>query len=210
MADKIGVNVLSLALLNKMVRDLNKLLVSVESDHFGKGTVHEKKSICTHVHCGKCGLAFHSGEIQKRMKVFHESLTCPCGVILEKTQKVQQQSSECILGLVTCRFCGGTLQARYLAADTRDWLRGLSEHESLCGSRTAPHVLLWPVCHASDQLPLTGSLIDFNFYESKSSMLRSQLKSIVGTPGYIAPEVLLKNKNLFQGMFGHKSLLGPV
>ena len=52
--------------------------------------------------------------------------------------QVQHQSSECALRLVTCRFCGDMVQAGSLAADTRDRLRGLSEHESLCGSRTAP------------------------------------------------------------------------
>lgn len=52
--------------------------------------------------------------------------------------QVQHQSSECPMRLVTCRFCGDMVQAGASAADARDRLRGLSEHESLCGSRTAP------------------------------------------------------------------------
>lgn len=106
--------------------------------HDGCGVVLRTEEVKNHVHCEKCGLAFHSGEIEKHMKVFHEPLCCPCGVILEKTQMVQHQSTECALRLVTCRFCGDMVQAGSLAVDTRDRLRGLSEHESLCGSRTAP------------------------------------------------------------------------
>ncbi|XP_071697133.1 uncharacterized protein [Rutidosis leptorrhynchoides] len=111
---------------------------NVICQHAGCGIVLRTEEVKNHVHCIKCGLAFHSGEIDKHMKVFHEPMSCPCGVVLEKTQMVQHQSSECALRLVTCRFCGDMVQAGSLAADTRDRLRGLSEHESLCGSRTAP------------------------------------------------------------------------
>lgn len=52
--------------------------------------------------------------------------------------QVQHQFHDCPLRLVTCRFCGDMVQAGASAADARDRLRGLSEHESLCGSRTAP------------------------------------------------------------------------
>ncbi|CBI28841.3 unnamed protein product, partial [Vitis vinifera] len=72
------------------------------------------------------------------MKVFHEPLHCPCGVVLEKELMVQHQASACPLRLITCRFCGDMVQAGSSAMDVRDRLRGLSEHESICGSRTAP------------------------------------------------------------------------
>ncbi|KAK9053321.1 hypothetical protein SSX86_029954 [Deinandra increscens subsp. villosa] len=111
---------------------------NVICQHTGCGIVLRTEEVKNHVHCGKCGLAFHGTEMEKHMKVFHEPLRCPCGVVLEKTQMVQHQSSECALRLVTCRFCGDMVQAGSLASDTRDRLRGLSEHESLCGSRTAP------------------------------------------------------------------------
>ncbi|KAL1562359.1 hypothetical protein AAHA92_04948 [Salvia divinorum] len=91
-----------------------------------------------HVHCEKCSKAFQSEEIEKHMKVFHEPLHCPCGIVLEKEQMVQHQSSNCPLRLITCRFCGDMVQAGKSAADARDRIRGLSEHESVCGSRTAP------------------------------------------------------------------------
>ncbi|KAL8209086.1 hypothetical protein R6Q57_008498 [Mikania cordata] len=111
---------------------------NVVCQHTGCGVVLRTEEVKNHVHCGKCGLAFHGTELEKHMKVFHEPLLCPCGVVLEKTEMVQHQSSECVLRLVTCRFCGDMVEAGSLAVDVRDRLRGLSEHESLCGSRTAP------------------------------------------------------------------------
>ncbi|KVI10674.1 uncharacterized protein LOC112507880 [Cynara cardunculus var. scolymus] len=111
---------------------------NVICQHAGCGVVLRIEEAKNHVHCEKCGLAFHSDEIGKHMKVFHEPLCCPCGAILEKTQMVQHQNSDCPLRLVTCRFCGDMVEAGSLAVDARDRLRGLSEHESLCGSRTAP------------------------------------------------------------------------
>ncbi|KAF3443630.1 hypothetical protein FNV43_RR13320 [Rhamnella rubrinervis] len=77
-------------------------------------------------------------EIEKHIKVFHEPLHCPCGMVLEKEEMVQHQSSFCPLRLVVCRFCGDMVQAGNSAMDVRDRMRGLSEHESVCGSRTAP------------------------------------------------------------------------
>lgn len=53
-------------------------------------------------------------------------------------RQVEHQSLMCPLRLITCRFCGDMVQAGAAAADARDRFRGLSEHESICGSRTAP------------------------------------------------------------------------
>ncbi|KAE8685259.1 hypothetical protein F3Y22_tig00111099pilonHSYRG00089 [Hibiscus syriacus] len=104
----------------------------------GCGIVLRMKEAKNHVHCNKCGQAFQSGEMEKHMKVFHEPLRCPCGVVLEKEDMVQHQAPDCPLRLITCRFCGDMVQAGSSAMDVRDRLRGLSEHESICGSRTAP------------------------------------------------------------------------
>ncbi|XP_057955854.1 uncharacterized protein LOC131149435 [Malania oleifera] len=106
--------------------------------HTGCGVVLRVSEAKNHVHCGKCGQAFQQGEIEKHMKVFHEPLHCPCGIVLEKEQMVQHQGSVCPLRLITCQFCGDMVQAGTSAMDIRDRLRGLSEHESICGSRTAP------------------------------------------------------------------------
>lgn len=111
---------------------------NIVCQHAGCGVVLRIEEAENHVHCEKCGKAFQSGEIQKHMKVFHEPVQCPCGVVFEKEQMVQHQSIECPLRLITCRFCGDMVQAGTSAADARDRIRGLSEHESICGSRTAP------------------------------------------------------------------------
>ncbi|KAG6511513.1 uncharacterized protein LOC121975897 [Zingiber officinale] len=104
----------------------------------GCGVVLKKEAAANHVHCDKCGQAFQQGQLEKHMRVFHEPLDCPCGVILEKEQMVEHQSLMCPLRLITCRFCGDMVQAGNAPADARDRLRGLSEHESICGSRTIP------------------------------------------------------------------------
>nr|CAD1834905.1 unnamed protein product [Ananas comosus var. bracteatus] len=77
-------------------------------------------------------------EMEKHMKVFHEPLHCACGVVLEKEEMVQHQSSTCPLRLIVCHFCRDMVQAGTEPLDARDRLRGLSEHESICGSRTVP------------------------------------------------------------------------
>ncbi|KAM3697152.1 hypothetical protein ACB098_06G091700 [Castanea mollissima] len=111
---------------------------NVVCQHAACGIVLRVEEAKNHVHCNKCGQAFQQGEMEKHMKVFHEPLQCPCGIVLEKEQMVQHQASVCPLRLVTCRFCGDMVPAGSSALDVRDRLRGLSEHESLCGSRTAP------------------------------------------------------------------------
>ncbi|KAI8558270.1 hypothetical protein RHMOL_Rhmol04G0077700 [Rhododendron molle] len=111
---------------------------NVPCQYVGCGVVLRIEEAKNHIHCDKCGQAFHRGEIEKHMKVFHEPLHCPCGVVLEKEQMVQHQTTDCPLRLITCRFCGDMVQAGTSAEDVRDRFRGLSEHESVCGSRTTP------------------------------------------------------------------------
>ncbi|KAL5573406.1 hypothetical protein UlMin_023003 [Ulmus minor] len=111
---------------------------NVACQHAGCGVVLRVDEAKNHVHCDKCGQAFQQGEMEKHMKVFHEPIRCPCGIVLEKEQMVQHQSSSCPLRLIVCRFCGDMVQAGTSAPDARDRLRGLTEHESVCGSRTAP------------------------------------------------------------------------
>ncbi|WCJ37525.1 Ubiquitin fusion degradation UFD1 family protein [Euphorbia peplus] len=106
--------------------------------HAGCGIVLRLEEAKNHMHCEKCGQAFQNGEMEKHMKVFHEPLQCACGIVLEKEAMVQHQGSICPARLITCRFCGDMVQAGSSAMDARDRLNGLSEHESLCGSRTAP------------------------------------------------------------------------
>ncbi|CAO2819691.1 unnamed protein product [Amaranthus hypochondriacus] len=104
----------------------------------GCGVVLRVEDAANHVHCNKCGKAFQQAEMEKHMKVFHEPIHCSCGIVLEKEEMVQHQSSDCPMRMITCRFCGDIVQAGNCPMDMRDRLRGLSEHESVCGSRTAP------------------------------------------------------------------------
>ncbi|CAL0315808.1 unnamed protein product [Lupinus luteus] len=111
---------------------------NVVCQHVGCGVVLRIEESRNHIHCDRCGQAFQRVELEKHMKVFHEPLHCPCGIILEKEQMVEHQGSVCPLRLISCRFCGDMVPAGSSAMDVRDKLRGLSEHESICGSRTAP------------------------------------------------------------------------
>uniref|UniRef100_A0A1D1ZJX7 Ubiquitin fusion degradation protein 1 n=1 Tax=Anthurium amnicola TaxID=1678845 RepID=A0A1D1ZJX7_9ARAE len=111
---------------------------NVVCQHDGCGVVLRKEEAGKHVHCYKCGLAFQQEEMEKHLVVFHQPVQCPCGAVLEKEAMVQHQSAICPLRLITCRFCGDMVQAGNSATDARDRLRGLTEHESVCGSRTAP------------------------------------------------------------------------
>ncbi|XP_054797157.1 uncharacterized protein LOC129302361 [Prosopis cineraria] len=111
---------------------------NVICQHAGCGIVLRIEESKNHIHCDRCGKAFQQGELEKHVKVFHEPLHCPCGVVLEKEQMVEHQASECPMRLIACRFCGDMVQAGSSAVDIRDKIRGLTEHESVCGSRTAP------------------------------------------------------------------------
>lgn len=111
---------------------------NVICQHEGCRVVLRKEEAADHVHCMKCSKVFRAREMEKHMKVFHAPTNCLCGVILEKEDMVQHQSASCPLRLIACRFCGDMVQAGSEPMDARDRLRGLSEHESICGSRTAP------------------------------------------------------------------------
>lgn len=66
--------------------------------HDGCGVVLRKEEAADHVHCSKCGQAFQQAEMEKHVKVFHEPLHCPCGVVLEKEEMVRNctvVSSQC-------------------------------------------------------------------------------------------------------------------
>lgn len=56
--------------------------------HAGCGVVLRVEEANNHIHCDRCGQAFHQGEMEKHMKVFHEPLHCPCGIVLEKEEMV--------------------------------------------------------------------------------------------------------------------------
>lgn len=61
---------------------------NIVCQHVGCGVVLRIEESKNHVHCDRCGQAFQQVELEKHMKVFHEPLRCPCGIILEKEQMV--------------------------------------------------------------------------------------------------------------------------
>lgn len=72
-----------------MVHEAYCLRHNVLCQHNGCGVVLRKEEAGNHAHCSKCGKAFQRAEIEKHMKVFHEPLHCPCGVVLEKEEMVR-------------------------------------------------------------------------------------------------------------------------
>eukprot|EP00250_Pteridium_aquilinum_P035736 c9877_g1_i1 orf=247-2331(-) len=104
----------------------------------GCGVVLRQEELKKHVHCSKCGQSLQQGELEKHLKVYHEPQTCRCGEILERDDMVKHQAMSCPLRMIMCRFCGDMVQAGSEADNIRDKLRGLTQHESQCGSRTAP------------------------------------------------------------------------
>lgn len=61
---------------------------NIVCQHAGCGVVLRVEEKERHVHCEKCGKAFQREEMEKHMKVFHEPLQCPCGILLEKEKMV--------------------------------------------------------------------------------------------------------------------------
>lgn len=74
---------------------------SVVCQHAGCGVVLRIGEAKSHVHCEKCGQAFHSDEMEKHMKVFHVPHSCPCGVVLEKAAMVRRHFILVLLGLIS-------------------------------------------------------------------------------------------------------------
>jgi hypothetical protein len=61
---------------------------NVTCQHVGCGVVLRIEESKNHIHCDRCGQAFQQAELEKHMKVFHEPLHCPCGIVFEKEQMV--------------------------------------------------------------------------------------------------------------------------
>eukprot|EP00043_Microstomoeca_roanoka_P011447 m.107817 g.107817 ORF g.107817 m.107817 type:complete len:688 (+) comp15199_c1_seq4:127-2190(+) len=95
-----------------------------------------------HFHCDLCaaeGVTFSCDTEharKKHLELFHSSLRCDCGAELTMLSLASHRSTECPLRVMTCRFCFNTMRAGKPAADLRDRMAGLTQHESECGSRT--------------------------------------------------------------------------
>ncbi|KAJ7522042.1 hypothetical protein O6H91_19G080700 [Diphasiastrum complanatum] len=100
------------------------------------GIVLRKEEMNNHVHCERCGQAFGREELEKHMVVSHRPLQCACGAELPMEEMVTHRATVCPLRKITCKFCGDEVQAGGASENLRDRLRGLTQHESSCGSRT--------------------------------------------------------------------------
>lgn len=89
-----------------------------------------------HWHCPVCSLVMHSSWGDKHQALVHTPLACECGISLPLHELHQHAASACPSRAVTCRFCGASTRAGAPPRDAGDRLRGLTEHESYCGSRT--------------------------------------------------------------------------
>lgn len=94
-----------------------------------------------HTHCDGCGDVMPAGAVAKHKALYHTGLPCPegCGAPpLRQAALSAHLRDACPLRWTTCRYCGASVRAGAAPRDHGDRLRGLTEHESYCGSRTAP------------------------------------------------------------------------
>lgn len=104
----------------------------------GCGVVLRQEEFKKHVHCSRCGQSLQQEELEKHLKVYHEPQACRCGATFARDDMVKHQATSCPLRTIMCRFCGDMVQAGSEVDNIRDKLSGLTQHESQCGSRTAP------------------------------------------------------------------------
>lgn len=94
-----------------------------------------------HAHCSDCGVVMAARQLPKHGVLYHSPLPCGngCGCApLKQEALARHMRHECAQRSIVCRYCGVTTQAGDPPRDYGDRLKGLSSHESYCGSRTAP------------------------------------------------------------------------
>ena len=88
----------------------------------------KRSELITHVHCDICHAALHTNELIKHIDLLHDNTQCDlCDVSLPPAELHKHKSSECVMRLVTCRYCGMAIAQMLLAA-----------HQTECGARTIP------------------------------------------------------------------------
>eukprot|EP00050_Salpingoeca_kvevrii_P004246 m.246555 g.246555 ORF g.246555 m.246555 type:complete len:659 (-) comp10968_c3_seq8:206-2182(-) len=105
----------------------------------GKAVLKKLKD--KHWHCPVCTdypfVSASEAAIAKHQNIFHQPVACEdCGVQLDLAELVLHRRSECPHRWVTCRFCFNSVRAGEPARDHGDRLRGMTQHESECGSKT--------------------------------------------------------------------------
>lgn len=94
-----------------------------------------------HWHCDLCPppttfTANSEAAREKHKALFHSPITCSCGLKLEMHGLGKHKQSECPNRIIICRFCHNSMKAGEKSNDVADAIRGYTQHESVCGSKT--------------------------------------------------------------------------
>jgi hypothetical protein len=93
-----------------------------------------------HWHCEQCPKFGPISEKAKHMSLLHSSLRCSCGESLVPPQVSKHKQFDCMDRFIICRFCHLLVKAGPFSRTAKDLILGctpgLTEHESVCGSRT--------------------------------------------------------------------------
>jgi hypothetical protein len=131
-------------------------------------------------------------EKEKHQAVYHSAYFCPsCNTSPEtgfsslKTI-LKHTHSECPERMIMCRFCGNYVRAGRpleLDADFVDREKGLTSHESKCGSRTVP----CEVCNHSVVLKMMDHHLQ-TFHSSRISSTSSTVRNSSASPSTFTPQ----------------------
>ncbi|KAJ3286830.1 hypothetical protein HDU79_006173 [Rhizoclosmatium sp. JEL0117] len=115
--------------------------------------IFKKQDFPHHWHCDLCPTTTNSADPQvpqKHMQLYHTVHTCTCGTDLELRQVGIHQRRDCPDRIIICRYCRLRVKAGRKSTAAKDLYAGLglSEHESVCGSRTIECIK----CRANVQL----------------------------------------------------------
>ncbi|KAJ3237433.1 hypothetical protein HDU78_004090 [Chytriomyces hyalinus] len=102
--------------------------------------VFKKSEFASHWHCDACATVGNTvSSKEKHEALAHKAIPCECGVEgLELQGVAEHYGSQCPERLIVCRYCHLRVRAGKKSLAAKDLMSGLglSEHESVCGSRT--------------------------------------------------------------------------
>eukprot|EP00039_Didymoeca_costata_P006561 m.91317 g.91317 ORF g.91317 m.91317 type:complete len:711 (-) comp13300_c0_seq4:201-2333(-) len=95
-----------------------------------------------HWHCPNCTDQPYTCSSKRARKkhndIYHTPISCDCGTQFELVSFLRHKREDCENRTITCRFCYNSMKAGPVAADPADRIRGYTEHEAYCGSKTEP------------------------------------------------------------------------
>eukprot|EP00164_Ancoracysta_twista_P001934 GFYU01002543.1.p1 GENE.GFYU01002543.1~~GFYU01002543.1.p1 ORF type:complete len:793 (-),score=173.41 GFYU01002543.1:59-2437(-) len=114
--------------------------------HAGCGKVLRAAEKDQHTHCPveSCGLGMDTMQLAKHTAMIHSCVRCSCAhESTSLTAHLSHRRTECPDRMIVCRFCQDVVHAGAAPSDVALRMRGLTGHESMCGSRTAE----CDICH---------------------------------------------------------------